>query len=110
MGVRATSVPPPKLHASGGTFVKYSADGGSFAYYPSGRMAVAYERMGSGFYFYFYEDSRQRTTLCAFDLIAQSAIVLSTSTALAPKRTASPPVQVRNGHQRHHHSLRGLWG
>ena len=31
---------------------------------------------------------------------AQSAIVLSTSTALAPKRTASPPVQARNGPQR----------
>ena len=37
-------IPEPKLYPSGRPFVKYSADGGSFAYYPSGNMAAAYER------------------------------------------------------------------
>ena len=60
-------VPPPKTHPSGGVFVKYSADGGSFAYYTSGRMAAAYERMGGGFYCYFYADNRAGTTLMAMD-------------------------------------------
>ena len=60
-------VPPPKSHPSGGVFVKYSADGGSFAYYTSGRMAAAYERMGAGFYCYFYADNRAGTTLMAMD-------------------------------------------
>ena len=60
-------IPPPKLHPSGGVFVKYSADGGSFAYYTSGRMAAAYERMGAGFYCYFYADDRAGTTLLAID-------------------------------------------
>lgn len=60
-------VPPPKLYPGGQTFVKYSADGGSFAYYPSGRMAAAYERMGAGFYCYFYADDMKGTTLLAMD-------------------------------------------
>jgi len=57
-----------KYYPGGAVFVKYSPDGGSFAYYPSGRMACAYERMGSGFYFYFYTDkARNKATLMAFD-------------------------------------------
>ena len=60
-------VPPPKSHSHGGVFVKYSADGGSFAYYSSGRMAAAYERMGAGFYCYFYADDHRGTTLMAVD-------------------------------------------
>ena len=60
-------IPPPKVYPSGQNFVKYSADGGSFAFYPSGRMAAAYERMGAGFYAYFYADDRAGTTLMAMD-------------------------------------------
>ena len=60
-------IPPPKLYPSGAPFVKYSADGGSFSFYPSGRMAGAYERMGGGFYAYFYADDRKGTTLLAID-------------------------------------------
>ena len=60
-------IPEPKMYSSGTTFVKYSADGGSFAFYPSGNMAAAYERMGAGFYAYFYADNRSGTTLMAMD-------------------------------------------
>jgi len=60
-------IPPPKMHASGTTFVKYAADGGSFAYYMSGRMACAYERMAGGFYCYFLSDTPKQRTLCTFD-------------------------------------------
>lgn len=60
-------IPAPKVHPSGQIFVKYSPDGGSFAYYPSGRMACAYERMGAGFYCYFYADNRVGQTLLAMD-------------------------------------------
>jgi len=61
------NIPEPKLYPSGGVFIKYSPDGGSFAYYPSGRMAAAYEKMGSGFYCYFYADGKAGTTLLAID-------------------------------------------
>ena len=37
-------IPADKTYPGGGLFVKYSPDGGSFAYYPSGRMAAAYAR------------------------------------------------------------------
>ena len=30
-------------------------------------MAIAYEKMGAGFYFYAYADNKQGTTLMAFD-------------------------------------------
>jgi hypothetical protein len=60
-------VKAPKLYPGGAHFVKYSADGGSFAYYPSGRMAAAFERMGAGFYCYFYADDNAGTTLMAMD-------------------------------------------
>ena len=60
-------VPPPKLNSSGTVFVKYSADGGSFAFYSSGNMACAYERMGGGYYAYFYADDQRGTTLAAID-------------------------------------------
>lgn len=62
-------IKPEKKYTHGGTFVKYSADGGSFAYYPSGRMAAAMERMGGGFYCYFYADTAKGLTLSAFDPI-----------------------------------------
>ena len=49
-------------------FIKYQpGNNGSFAWYPSGRMACAYERMGGGFYCFFYADDQAGTTLCAFD-------------------------------------------
>lgn len=60
-------VEEPRKYASGANFMVYSPDGGSFAYYPSGRMAAAYERMGGGFYSFFYADNRQGTTLLAID-------------------------------------------
>ena len=63
MGV---DVPKPRLFPSGGTAIKYSPGGGSFAYYMSGRMACAYERFGSGFYAYFYADNKRGDTLVAF--------------------------------------------
>ncbi|KAL1524710.1 hypothetical protein AB1Y20_019594 [Prymnesium parvum] len=58
---------PPRKYPGGTNFLVYSADGGSFAYYPSGRMAAAYERMGGGFYTYFYADDKAGTTLLAID-------------------------------------------
>lgn len=63
---------PPRQYPGGKKFVVYSPDGGSFAYYPSGRMAAAYERMGGGFYCYLYNDKgsstgKGSTTMCAFD-------------------------------------------
>ena len=61
------NIPEPKVHPSGNVFVKYSADGGSFAYYPSGRMACAYERMGAGYYCFIYADNAKGSTLLAFD-------------------------------------------
>jgi len=64
-------IPAPLMYPSGGVFIKYSADGGSFAYYPSGNMAMAYERMGAGFYAYFYADTKGGQTLMALDPIGE---------------------------------------
>ena len=60
-------VPATRMYAGGGAFVKYGADGGSMAYYPSGRMAACYERMAAGFFMYFYADDSKGTTLLAID-------------------------------------------
>lgn len=64
-----TELKEPRLYPGGSQFfVKYQPGGnGSFAWYPSGRMACAYERMGGGFYCFFYADNHAGTTLCAFD-------------------------------------------
>jgi len=62
----ASAIKPTRKYPSGADFVKYTPEGGSFAFYPSGRMAAAYERMGSGFYCYFYADNKVGTTLSAF--------------------------------------------
>ena len=40
----------PKLYSDGKIFIKYYPNGSSNAYYPSGNMACAHERMGPGFY------------------------------------------------------------
>jgi len=45
----------------------YTPDGGSFAYYPSGRMAASYTRMAGGFFCFFYSDDRDGTTLLSID-------------------------------------------
>jgi hypothetical protein len=64
-----TELREPRLYPGGSQFfVKYQPGGnGSFAWYPSGRMACACERMGGGFYCFFYADNNAGTTLCAFD-------------------------------------------
>ena len=64
-----TELKPDRLYPGGSqTFIRYQPGGnGSFAWYPSGRMACAYERMGGGFYAYFYADNAAGTTLVAFD-------------------------------------------
>lgn len=64
-----TELKEPRVYPGGSQFfVKYQPGGkGSFAWYPSGRMACAYERMGGGFYCFFYADNKAGTTLCAFD-------------------------------------------
>ena len=60
-------IPPAKRYAGGSNFMVYAPGGGSFGYYPSGRMATAYERMGGGFYFFAYADDSRGTTLMAID-------------------------------------------
>ena len=57
----------PKLYSDGKIFIKYYPNGSSNAYYPSGNMACAHERMGPGFYCYFYSDTKRPVTLAAFD-------------------------------------------
>lgn len=81
-------VKPPKLLPTGETFVKYSPDGGSFAYYASGRMAAAYERMGAGFYAYFYADNKQGDTLIAFDPIGCGYVTFSREQGGGPRLTS----------------------
>ena len=58
---------PPKVRKQRVADIKFSPDGGSFAFYPNGRMAVAFEKMGAGYYVFFYADNAEGTTLCAFD-------------------------------------------
>ena len=65
--VDLSGVKAPILYAGGAPFIKFSPDGGSFAFYPNGRMAVAFEKMGAGYYVFFYADNAEGTTLCAFD-------------------------------------------
>ena len=82
-------IKPTKKYPGGGDCVKYTPEGGSFALcaalesavrhtssprralhtrsYPSGRMAIAFERMGAGFYLFAYADNATGTTIAAFD-------------------------------------------
>lgn len=60
-------IKPTKKYPGGGDCVKYTPEGGSFAFYPSGRMAIAFERMGAGFYLFAYADNATGTTIAAFD-------------------------------------------
>jgi len=60
-------IPATRKYPGGGNFIVYTPDGGSFAYYPSGRMACAYSRMGGGYFCFFYADDRTGTTLLSID-------------------------------------------
>ena len=71
VGAMVVEIKPPKLYPFGSVFIKYYPDGGSMAYYPSGNMAMCYERMGGGFYTYFYADNKAGTTLLAIDPIGE---------------------------------------
>eukprot|EP00966_Prymnesium_polylepis_P306515 7082961-Prymnesium_polylepis.1 len=60
-------IPATKKYPGNANFVVYTPDGGSFAYYPSGRMAASYTRMAGGFFCFFYSDDRDGTTLLSID-------------------------------------------